>query len=271
MRQLTTPEDRRRPPSKRFTDAYGTIFMLILLMLGILLFIVVAGLDAAPDKFFPSWLSILLEQVAGVLLATAILSLFWDVWGRRALAAEVMETADLAHEVREAGLEHVWDRYLSEETWHGRFQRARSVDVFVAYANTWRENNRHAISAFAGRRGTQTRIILPDTKDAATVEAIALRSGKEAPEVIRKVDEAFEKYKSILAGGTNCMILGHKGPQAYAAYRFDDEFIITLYRNSPQKTGFIPTLAISGGTLGRFLREDLDQVVESARVLWSTQ
>ena len=255
---------------RRLTNALGLIFILASLVIGILLFALVAILREHYLTKFPGWLGITLEQVAGVLIATAILSLFWELVGKRALASEVMETANLAQEVREAGLTHIWIKYLSEDLWRERFRRARRLDVFVAYANTWRETYRNEIASFAKRRGQQLRVILPDFDDPQTIASIAARSNKTPAEVTVKVKEAFERYKDLLEG-SNCQILAHKGPQGYAVYRFDDECIVTLYRNNPTKTSDIPTLTLSGGSFGSFLDADLNEVITHARVLWSSK
>lgn len=262
--------DRGAHPSRKLTNAFGTIFALVVTIVGIAAFIVTAAWRAKLGDEMPSWLGVSLEQIAGILIATGILSLFWDLLGRRALADEVMDTAGLAEEIRAAGLTHVWNRYLSEDTWRKRFSQAKKLDVFVAYANTWRETYRHDISEFAQRSGNQVIIVLPDVSDPDTITSIACRSNKTTEEVVRKIEEATEKYKAILAKGKNCFILAHKGPQAYAAYRFDSECIVTLYRNRPKKTGHIPTLAVAGGSFGEFLHDDLDETISQARVIWTS-
>lgn len=244
--------------------------MLVLAILGICTLLFTSWIEGS-KLAIARWLLVSLEQVGGILIATALLSVFWELRGRRSLASEVMETANLAHDVREAGLERVWNRYLTEEAWSSRFRRAQKLDIFVAYANTWREGNRLELSAFAMRKSNVVRVVLPDVLDAPTVSAIALRSGKTAEEVVQKVCEARMKYRTLLQHGENCSILSYRGPQAYAVYRFDEEAVVTLYRNSPAKTGHIPTLSFTGGTLGEFVNSDLDQVIANSTVWWTSQ
>lgn len=255
--------------NKRITDAHGVIFVSALTVIGIVLFLVAAWLGD-PYPRVPQWMIIALEQIAGIVIATGLLSLFWELLGKRSLAAEVMDTAVLAEEVRLAGITRVWSRYLSEEAWSAKFNGARQLDVFVAYANTWRENNRQELEMFSSRRGTSVRIVLPDVTDPETVSFIALRSAKTPDEVKRKINEAMAKYQSILKGGTNCQILTYRGPQNYAAYRFDNEIIFTLYRNHPAKSGYIPALSVGSGTLGDFVGADLDSVIDNSTQHWSS-
>lgn len=263
--------------SRRLTTARGMIFALICVLIGGGLFVGVSTLclDASCTGL-PVWLNKTLEQLAGIFVATGLLALFWDLWGRRTFAAEVMEVAELAQDVRTAGLAQISDNYQLQAMWADRFKRAMCLDVFVTYANHWRETHRDQIDLFVRHKGRRVRIILPDVSDESCVAAIACRSDKTPEEVVQKINDAYLKYRDLLESAQSALseeartseILAYGGPHTYAAYRFDDECIVTLYRSFRKKTQVFPTLTFSGGTVGEVINQDLNYVIANSKKLW---
>ena len=83
-----------------------------------------------------------LGQVGGLLLATGLLAVAWDLFGRRSLANEVLAKAGLSADVVRAGIVRVTDQYLAEVEWASLFRDVNRLDIFVAYAATWRNTHR---------------------------------------------------------------------------------------------------------------------------------
>src|SRR5690606_27560373 len=75
-----------------------------------------------------------LGQLGGLLVATGLLTVVWDVFGRRAFAREVLAKARLSADVVDSGITRITDQYLHEVAWEELFDGARHIDIVVAYA-----------------------------------------------------------------------------------------------------------------------------------------
>lgn len=216
------------------------------------------------------WSQVLAQQVGGVVVATAVLSVFWGLWGNRALAAEVMATAQLAQDVERAGLAAVSMEYLADEIWREPFLRTSQVVVFAAYANTWTENQRAAVRDLAVKRGGVVKVILPDPDDEATVTFIAHRSAKTNEQVRDKIVGAQEKYQRLLDGAPNAAVFTYQGPMCYAFYRFSHECVLTLYRNVPVKDR-VPVITLKGGELLEFVDGEIAAMADKLTLVWGDE
>lgn len=80
-----------------------------------------------------------ISQIGGLLLATGLLAIIWDLAAKRAFANEMFSIARIATDIKEAGVERVSLRYLQDVEWDRLFESAREIDIFVSYASTWRK------------------------------------------------------------------------------------------------------------------------------------
>lgn len=116
-----------------------------------------------------------LAQFGGLMLATGLLAVAWDLFGRRAFAGEVLAKAGLSVDVERAGIVRVTNQYLTEVEWTSLFRDVTKLDIFVAYAATWRNTHRANLERVAQRRDARIRVFLPDPKHTGTIGVLADR------------------------------------------------------------------------------------------------
>jgi hypothetical protein len=122
----------------------------------------------------PSAIDETVREVGALLLVTGALSVLWDLLGRRALTEDVMAAANLAGNIRNAGLERVSMRSLDAD-WDALLDGATQVDLFFAYGRTWRAAHATALRELVSRAGTRLRVILPDQTDDALMRQLAAK------------------------------------------------------------------------------------------------
>src|SRR5436305_112072 len=79
-------------------------------------------------------------SMLSVLIISVGLAAVWELAGKRAFAREVLENARIASNIEKAGLTSIGASYIDEPEWENLFNGVRELDVFVAYGQTWRNN-----------------------------------------------------------------------------------------------------------------------------------
>ena len=202
-----------------------------------------------------------LGQVGGLLLATGLLAVAWDLFGRRSLANEVLAKAGLSADVVRAGIVRVTDQYLAEVEWASLFRDVNRLDIFVAYAATWRNTHRANLQEVAGRPGARIRVFLPDPRDPQTVAVLADRFHMQPDALIIKINEAIQDFRSLaVPGGATVEVWVHAGDAVFSCYRFDSRAVLTLYSHGQERRTQVPTFVIDGGTLLEFVYNELTAI-----------
>ncbi|WP_029289512.1 hypothetical protein [Cellulomonas sp. HZM] len=202
-----------------------------------------------------------LGQVGGLLVATGLLTVAWDLFGRRAFAIEVLAKAKLSADVVESGITRVTDQYLDDVEWGELFEGAVHVDILVAYANTWRNAHRHRLERVAKTKGSRIRVFLPDPNDAATMSNLAQRFAATPESVVAKINEAITEYKSLAQpGGGAVEVYVRAGDALFSAYRFDGRAVLTLYSHGRERRTSVPTWVMAGGELFAFVQGEIDAI-----------
>jgi hypothetical protein len=88
------------------------------------------------------------REIGALLFVTGTLTVFWDLRGRRALTNEVLAAANLSSDVTESGLTRITTRYLDVE-WDALLEQSAHVDLYFAYAKTWRTRTRRRSDAWS--------------------------------------------------------------------------------------------------------------------------
>ena len=70
-----------------------------------------------------------LAQFGGLSLATGLLAVAWDLFGRRAFADEVLAKAGLSADVVRAGIVRVTNQYLAEVEWATLFRDVTGIEL----------------------------------------------------------------------------------------------------------------------------------------------
>jgi hypothetical protein len=213
----------------------------------------------------PAWQG-LLAQLGGIFVVLAGISLLWELAAKRAFASEIFAVARVSTDVRNAGLTRVGTSYLDDVDWETLFATVEKLDVFVAYASTWRGANYARLRKVAQEPTSRIRIYLPDPQDNAIIQRLGRRFDTEPEVVQRKIIEARGEFGGLQqAEGGEVLVRYHSGDPLFSCYRFDRVAILTLYSHQRARTD-VPTLVCQdGGTLYDFVRKELKSIEEQSR------
>jgi len=179
------------------------------------------------------------REIGKLLLATAILATAWDIYGKRAFLDEILAKAQIASEIRSAGIIKITDTFHTDIDWHEYFRSVRHLDIFFAYGRTWRNTHIQELQSVAARRGSRIRVVLPDPDDQQTVTELSRRFNTPPDHIIESIREAEQFFEDLRRNAYS------KDPQAaeievwflpagpqYSSYRFDDLAVLALYNHS---------------------------------------
>ncbi|MFC7811399.1 MULTISPECIES: hypothetical protein [Streptomyces] len=222
----------------------------------------VSGLSWSEDhKSF----GVLANQLGGLLIASVALATLWDLVGRRSFFREMLEVLELKHDVHSSGLESIGTDYRKVVDWDDRLNSAKNLDIFAAWATTWRNNNQTNLQQLASRNGAKIRVCLPDPNDNTCVKSLAARFNLSQGDVRTRLNDAIEGYKKFDANGSRTgrvEIWTTPVFRAFSAYRIDDQFVVTLYHHKDNRSGSFPAfMCRKGGSLFAFFEEDLEGVL----------
>jgi hypothetical protein len=259
---------------RRQTNPYHALATLKIALAGLVVLAVgvlclyLGGLD---DHFWRSHqgLQTLLDHFGAVLVISVGLGAVWEFVGKRAFALEVLERARTSTDVVEVGLKRIGTDYRTVPDWPELFRTVRHLDIFAAYASTWRNNNMAELMQVAERSGGRIRVFLPDPTDDRTVGVLATRFSITEEELRRRIKEGADGFLSMRQPhGAQIDVYYAAGDRVFTSYVFDDTAVITLYRHKPERSGIVPTLVVeAGGTWYDFLQEEIASVLDHSRAV----
>lgn len=212
-----------------------------------------SGGDASPQR------SAFAGQLGGLLVATGLLSVFWELVGRRGLVKEVHDVVRLNEEVVDAGIVRVPHRFYEDTPWGDLFRDAQEVDIFVAYARAWRNQHQAELAAVA-KRG-HLRVFLPDPDDPATVARLQARFNY--PEAADGVRQAVEWFRKL---GPSVEVYFHQGDGLFTCYRFGSTAVLALYTHGTDSHMDVPTFVARDGALHRFIEGEIQAISAVSRI-----
>src|SRR6266851_5727463 len=259
-------------PVRRQTNPYHALATLKIALAGLVVLaagvvcLYVGGLD---DHFWRSHQSVqaLLDHFGSALVISVGLGAVWEFIGKRAFALEVLERARTSTDVVEVGLKRIGTDYRTLPDWPEMFRTVRHLDIFVAYASTWRNNNMAELRRVADRSGARIRVFLPDPENDRTVGMLAARFSITEEECRRRINEGADGFLSMRQPrGARIEVYYGAGDRLFTFYVFDDTAVITLYRHKPERSGVIPTFVVeAGGTWYDFLQDEIASVLGRSR------
>ncbi|HEX2688431.1 MAG TPA: hypothetical protein VHN14_17495 [Kofleriaceae bacterium] len=241
---------RRYGVHSRITTLWFVLIALIILGATLLMFYI------AVDREEP-WKTIL-NNIAGAILTVAVLSIVWEVRGKRLFADEMLELVGLSYDVDRAGIQSA-TREFHQINWKQLIGNAKEADIFVSFARTWREAQRQELAALA-KRADSIRIALPDPENASVMAELARRFKIDATELRGEIVKAKDAYREILQECRQLTIYGVPVAPTYTYYRFGDRIIVTFYTHRQEKTT-VPTMVFSEGTFFEFFRDDFNKML----------
>ncbi|MGN5635821.1 hypothetical protein [Streptomyces sp. AC154] len=214
----------------------------------------------------------LVNQLGGLLIASVALATLWDLVGRRSFFREMLEVLDLKHDVHVSGLDSIGTDYRKVVDWDDCLSSAKNLDIFAAWATTWRNNNQTNLQQLASRADARIRICLPDPNDNTCIKSLAARFNMSQPEARAKLNEAIEGYKKLDANGSRSgRVEIYTTPifRAFTSYRIDNQFVVTLYHHKDNRSGSFPAFTCrKGGSLFAFFEEDLEGVLGASTKIY---
>lgn len=226
------------------------------------------GSSALEGAHGPSALDTTLREVGALLFVTGALGVFWDLLGRRALTRELLDAADVSGNIATAGLKRIVPRYLDVD-WDSLLESARHVDLFFAYARTWRTVYATALRRFVEQDGVRLRVVLPDRENEELMALLAAKFRYGGADLIRHIEDAESDFANLQrqAGPQATVEVRRTGEfPVYSYYRLDRRCFGVLYGQAPGRTD-VPTFECEqGGSLSTFFRDQFEKLwVESDR------
>jgi hypothetical protein len=214
----------------------------------------------------------LANQLGGLLIASVALATLWDLVGRRSFFREMLEVLELKQDVHVAGLTAIGTDYRKIVDWDACLNSAKRLDIFAAWATTWRNNNQVNLQRIASRSDAVIRVCLPDPTDNNCTKTLATRFNMTQHEVRAKLSEAIDGYKKLDGNGSatgRVEIYTTPVFRAFSAYRIDTQFVVTLYHHKDNRSGSFPALTCKeGGSLYAFFDEDLEGVLDASTKIY---
>lgn len=206
------------------------------------------------------------NNLGGAFVVSVALALLWELRGKRNFAREVLETAQTSSDVHTAGLTRIGINYNADPDWEELFHNVQKLDIFVAYARTWRNTHLAKLRSVARTPGTRIHAFLPDPEDSATVRVLAERFSTDPDTLRNSILEAKRDFLGLREpGGGEVKVFLRKGDSVFSCYRFDNYAVVTLYTHSKVR-GQVPTLVCKdGGTLYEFVRDELRAIQDQSR------
>jgi len=216
----------------------------------------------------PNWHSVV-QNTGGLFVATAVLSVLWELAGRRAFLSELLSVVKVSEDVQESGLVRVARDYATGIDWADLFRDATEVDLFFCYARTWRANHTNELRALARRKKARVRVVLPDPEDTRLIDELRLRFGAHTDEdLVRSIHEAERDLRDIFTGReARCAfdLKYHAATPVFTLYRFDSKAVAVFYQHRSERS-YVPALEFEKGGYGyEFLAKDFDALFQNGR------
>ncbi|MBL8080303.1 MAG: hypothetical protein JNM55_20200 [Anaerolineales bacterium] len=236
----------------------STLIAMIIAMAGFLLM-----LWAANENFWTQHLGVqkLIETLGSTLIVTGLISVAWDLFGKRAFAEEILATISMSRALISAGILQIAPSFQSREiNWDNLFEKASEVDVLFYGSSMWRTQNYKNIRELLQRSRTKLRILIPDPKDHKTMLESAGRFKMSVEDQVQYINKTINFFRELSSEFPKAKIqvwVMKKSPLV-SIFRFDDVAVITFYSHLGYVES-IPTIICSkGGEIYKFVLNELD-------------
>jgi hypothetical protein len=205
----------------------------------------------------------------GVLMfASVAIAVLWDVAGKRAFADEILAKANMSRDLADAGIDIVTKSFQDRRiSWDDLFKNACKLDMFVAYAHTWRNTNIERMDSMLSDKDSRIRIILPDAADEDIVRLLALRFETQPANVKRDIYAAkeFFEHRKKRAKGTVEIYFMSVIP-LFSFYRFNNKVVFALYNHRAGRLPVPTFVADEEGFLFKYFTDEFEGMIADARL-----
>lgn len=206
---------------------------------------------------------IFLEESGAAVFISGVLSTLWELGGKRAFADEILAKANMSRDLADAGIDLVTYSFKDERiNWEQLFKGTCRLDIFVAYAHTWRNTQSERISKLLSDPDAKLRVVLPNPERVELVNALADRFEMKPEVVKQEIDEAkkFFQRREDKATGTVELYFTDVMP-LFTCYRFSNKMVFALYNHRAGQQPVPSFVCDREGFLFRFFSEEFEGIL----------
>jgi len=206
--------------------------------------------------------STLLQESGAAIFIAGLLSVLWELGGKRAFADEILAKANMSRDLAEAGIDVVANSFKDERiNWEQLFKNARRLDLFISYGHTWRNTQIERIEKLLSDEHAILRVILPDPDDERTMENLSHRFQMQPEELKHEIQEAmlFFEHRKKKSKGTVEIYFTRISP-LFTFYRFSNKAVFAMYNH---RLGRLPVPSLvcdEEGFLFKYFTEEFEGI-----------
>jgi hypothetical protein len=216
----------------------------------------------------------LLKSFGSIVVSIGVLAFMWELFTKRSFLEETLALANMAVELKNAGIERVSNRYLSELQWAEMLKTSQSLGFFFAYARTWCNVNTVSLGEAARLKGRTLRVLLPDPDNPQVVNELARRFNSATQDVENAIKETktfFEKLGRRPGEGTVVEIRYVAATPLFSIYLLGERAVFSLHSHR-NKAGYVPTCVVKReGSIFRYLEEEFGSLWQSGTVVFRSR
>jgi hypothetical protein len=241
------------------TRAKAIIISLVVLIVGIVLLAIGGALQGWRLTF-----GSLFAALGSFVIASVAVTLAVQQWQLSAFLEQFFAEMKVGEDLKRSGIARFW-LYFQDVPWEELFDRSTSLDIVFAYAERWRDEHRHRITAMLEKGGSRLRIVLPDPDNDTVVAGLALQFQRPPAELREKIRAAQADFERIARGTkAHVEIFFVARPLVFTFYRFDGEAVLTTYRHQPGRGDVLTLLILKSGELYGWLSKEWYGLTEDA-------
>lgn len=233
----------------------------VLFIIGILLLI------WAADKVF--WanntnIQSFIETLGSSLLVTGIITVAWDLIGKRAFTEEILSKVSMSQELMKAGIIHVIPSGKSREIdWDDLFQKAIEVDLLFYGSSWWINQNFKNLESFVKRPHTRLRVILPDPDDSHTMLESSRRINATIEKEIGIIAKAIKDFQDLVEQypRANVEIWLLKKSPLFSVFRFGNRAVFSPYSHRASIVEIPTIICLEDGEIFKFIMSELISIL----------
>lgn len=217
------------------------LYALAIIVAGVIVVILSETMDVA------AWGKSVMRELGAITIAVGVISVFYEVYVRRAFFAELTSASKLADEVNKAGIITVSRAFYQDIDWEGLINGTTQMDLFFSYARTWRNTNRGLLEEYAKRPDHKIRVFLPDSQDAVLIDHLASRFNMSSEELRQAIVEAASDFHRMFVAASrpeSLEIWFLKVMPVYSFYRFNEATVLALYNHQGRKVD-VPVFVVA--------------------------
>lgn len=201
-----------------------------------------------------------IETLGSTLLVTGIITVAWDLIGKRAFTEEILSKVSMSQELMQAGIIHVVPSSQSREIdWDDLFQKASEVDLLFYGSSWWINQNFKNIESFVKKQHTRLRVILPDLDDSHTMLESSRRINATVEKEIRIITGAIKDFQNLVEQypTANVEIWLLKKSLLFSVFRFGNRAVFSPYSHRASIVGMPAIICVEDGEIFKFIESEL--------------